>query len=149
MSNLYDFLHPLAVDETKEVIISKRFVKRDEQGNPVLDANGEALLRPFKVKAISQAENDNLVKAATRTYKDRTGAKAKEFDRQKYVRSLIVAGTVDPDFRSSEVCEALGTLDPEQVPGLMLRAGEYQKLADAISEISGFNDDNVEEEAKN
>ena len=105
--------------------------------------------KPFKVKAISQAENDALVKAATLTYKDRTGAKVKDFDRQKYVRSLIVAATVEPDFRDKALCEGFGTLNPEEVPGKMLLAGEFQKLADAISELSGFDDDSAEEEAKN
>ena len=149
MSKLYDFLHPISVAEEKEVIVSRRFVQRDDKGEPILDKNGEMIPKPFKVKAISQAENDALVKAATLTYKDRTGAKVKDFDRQKYVRSLIVAGTKDPDFREKELCDAFGTLDPAEVPGKMLLAGEFQKLADAISELSGFDDDDVEGEAKN
>lgn len=149
MSKLYDFLHPVAVQEEREVVVSRRFVQRDDKGEPVLDKNGDMIPKPFKVKAISQAENDALVKAATLTYKDRTGAKVKDFDRQKYVRSLIVAATVEPDFRDKELCEGFGTLDPEEVPGKMLLAGEFQKLADAISELSGFDDDSAEEEAKN
>lgn len=149
MSKLYDFLHPISVAEEKEVIVSRRFVQRDDKGEPVLDKNGEMIPKPFKVKAISQAENDALVKAATLTYKDRTGAKVKDFDRQKYVRSLIVAATVEPDFRDKALCEGFGTLNPEEVPGKMLLAGEFQKLADAISELSGFDDDSAEEEAKN
>lgn len=149
MSKLYDFLHPVAVQEEREVVVSRRFVQRDEKGEPILDKNGEAVPKPFRVRAISQAENDALVKAATLTYKDRTGAKVKDFDRQKYVRSLIVAATVEPDFRDKELCEGFGTLDPAEVPGKMLLAGEFQKLADAISELSGFDDDDVEGEAKN
>ena len=149
MSKLYDFLHPISVVEEKEVIVSRRFVQRDDKGEPILDKNGDMIPKPFKVKAISQAENDALVKAATVTYQDRTGAKVKDFDRQKYVRSLIVAATVEPDFRDKELCEGFGTLNPEEVPGKMLLAGEFQKLADAISELSGFDDDSAEEEAKN
>lgn len=149
MSKLYDFLHPISVAEEKEVIVSRRFVQRDDKGEPVLDKNGDMIPKPFKVKAISQAENDALVKAATMSYRDRTGAKVQSFDRQKYVRSLIVAGTKDPDFREKELCDAFGTLDPEEVPGKMLYAGEYQRLADAISELSGFDDGDVEGEAKN
>lgn len=149
MSKLYAFLHPISVAEEKEVIVSRRFVQRDDKGEPILDKNGDMVPKPFKVKAISQAENDALVKAATLTYKDRTGAKVKDFDRQKYVRSLIVAATVEPDFRDKELCEGFGTLDPAEVPGKMLLAGEFQKLADAISELSGFDDDSAEEEAKN
>lgn len=149
MSKLYDFLHPVAVQEEREVVVSRRFVQRDEKGEPILDKDGETIPKPFRVRAISQAENDALVKAATMSYRDRTGAKVQNFDRQKYVRSLIVAGTKDPDFREKELCDAFGTLDPEEVPGKMLYAGEYQRLADAISELSGFDDGDVEGEAKN
>lgn len=149
MSKLYDFLHPVAVQEEREVVVSRRFVQRDEKGEPILGPDGEAIHKPFRVRAISQAENDALVKAATMSYRDRTGAKVQNFDRQKYVRSLIVAGTKDPDFREKELCDAFCTLDPEEVPGKMLYAGEFQKLADAISELSGFDDGDVEGEAKN
>ena len=131
------------------MVVSRRFVQRDDKGEPILDKNGDMIPKPFKVKALPQAENDTLVKAATLTYKDRTGAKVKDFDRQKYVRSLIVAATVEPDFRDKALCEGFGTLNPEEVPGKMLLAGEFQKLADAISELSGFDDDSAEEEAKN
>lgn len=149
MSKLYDFLHPVATQEEKDVVVSKRFIQRDEQGNPVLDEQGNTIPRPFRVKAISQAENDALVKAATTSYRDRTGTKTTNFDRLKYTRSLVVTGTLDPDFRDKELCEGFGVLDPEMVPGRMLYAGEYQRLADAIAELSGIGDEDVEDEAKN
>lgn len=136
MSKLSAFLHPVTTQEEKEVVISKRF--QDENGNPV----------PFKIRALSQEENDALVKAATISYRDRTGNKATKFDRFKYSHSLVVAGTVEPDFRSTEICAKFGTADPELVPGKMLFAGEYQRLSDAIAELSGIGDD-LEVEVKN
>lgn len=45
MSKLFDFLHPIADKEEKEVIISKRFVKRDNDGNVILDEDGKAVLQ--------------------------------------------------------------------------------------------------------
>ena len=149
MSKLYDFLHPLVVQEEKDVIISKRFIEMDEEGNPVLDEKGNPKPKPFRIRAISQKENDELVKAATQYYRDRTGAKTSNFDRFKYSHSLVVAGTVDPDFKSKEVCDHFGVIDPQLVPGLMLYAGEYQRLADAIAELSGIGNDDIEEQAKN
>ena len=47
------------------------------------------------------------------------------------------------------MCEAYGTLDPMQVPGKMLTAGEFAALLDAISELSGFDAETPEDEAKN
>lgn len=136
MNKLSAFLHPVITREEKEVVISRRF--QDEDGNPV----------PFKIRALSQEENESLVKAATISYRDRTGANASKFDRLKYTRSLVVEGTVDPDFRAKDMCDAYGVMDPLQVPIKMLYAGEFQKLADAIAELSGIGED-LEEEVKN
>ena len=54
MSKLSAFLHPVA-PEAKEIIISERFVGED--GKPV----------PFKIRPLTQEENDALVKRAKRT----------------------------------------------------------------------------------
>ena len=148
MSKLYDFLHPVADKEEKEVIISKRFVQRDDDGNVLFDDDGKEILKPFRIRAVSQEENEALAKSATRTYKDRNGQTVRDFDRIRYSRALVVAATVDPDFRSSEMCQAFGTLDPLEVPGKMLYSGEFQKLADAIAELSSIGED-YEEAAKN
>lgn len=136
MSKLHAFLNPTVSAEEKEIVISKRFVGED--GQPV----------PFKIRALTQEENDRLVKAATKTYRDRTGQQVSQFDRQQYSRSLVVEGTVEPDFRSAELCGHLGVLDPGLAATRMLYAGEYQRLADAIAELSGLGDD-VEEAVKN
>lgn len=134
MSNLSAFLHPAAPEE-KEIVISNRFVGED--GNPV----------PFKIRPLTQEENEALVKAATLKRKGPNGY-TQEFDRLRYSRSVVVAATVFPDFKSTELCEGYGVLDPMMVPSKMLYAGEYQKLADAIAELSGI-DEGAEEEAKN
>lgn len=135
MSKLSAFLHPVTVREEKEIVISRRF--QDEKGNPV----------PFKIRALTQEENDALIKAATVTYRDRTGKEATKLNNVKYSRSLVVAATVEPDFRSKEMCDAYGTANPEEVPGKMLLSGEYQKLMDAILDTSNFGQD--EEALKN
>ena len=135
MSALSAFLHPAVTREEKEVIISKRFLGED--GKPV----------PFKIRSLTQEENAAIIKAATRQ---------KKVDGQ-WQGSLgangprlppIVEATVFPDFRSAELCEKYGTKDPVQVPGKMLLAGEFGRLIDAVSKLSGF-DKSLDEEAKN
>lgn len=133
MSKISVFLHPAAAAE-KEVVISDRF--KDEKGNVV----------PFKIKAITQEENDLISKKATKSYKE-NGQRYEYLDSVDYCRRLVVASTVDPDFRDKELCEGYGVLDPLQVPGKMLFSGEYSKLLQEIKAISGFDD--LEEEAKN
>lgn len=138
MGVLSAFLHPEPMDVTKEIIISDRF---KEDGKPV----------PFKIRTISQAENDALVKKAQKVDMVR-GRRIQYQDDQRYTNSLIVACTVQPDFRDAELCQAYGTLDPLEVPGKMLLSGETAKLVEAIMNLNGFtiqSPEEEEEEAKN
>ena len=56
MSKLSAFLHPVTTSEEKEVVISNRF--QDENGRPV----------PFKIRALTQEENDAFVKQIGRAH---------------------------------------------------------------------------------
>lgn len=135
MSDLNAFLHPVQGDETREIIISSRFLGED--GRPV----------PFKIRALTQEENAQISKRSMRLVK---GGKRgeKELDNTEYASRIIAAATVEPDFSSETLCKAYGTMDPLEVPGKMLLAGEYKRLMDAVMDLSGFHDD-LEEDAKN
>lgn len=135
MSVLSAFLHPVITTEEKEVVISKRFV--DEKGNPV----------PFKIKAITQEENDALVRAATRV-EEKNGRRVEYLDSVDFARRLVVASTVSPDFTSKEMCDTYGVVSPQLVPGKMLLSGEYNRLMEAITDLSGLAE-NLETEVKN
>lgn len=135
MSALSAFLHPAVTREEKEVIISKRFLGED--GKPV----------PFKIRSLTQEENAAIIKAATRQKKE-DGQWQDSIDANELSARTIVEATVFPDFRSAELCEKYGTKDPVQVPGKMLLAGEFGRLIDAVSKLSGF-DKSLDEEAKN
>lgn len=138
MSNLSAFLHPVQAEEAREVIISKRFLGED--GRPV----------PFKIRPLTQEENNRLTKLSMAPVKGgRRGER--ELNAIEYGSRVIVAATVEPDFRSEELCRAYGTMDPLELPGKMLLAGEYRQLTDAIMELSGFSEspEELEEEAKN
>ncbi len=135
MSDLHAFLHPVQGDDTVEIVISKRFLGED--GKPV----------PFRIRALTQEENDELTKKSMHLAKGgRRGEK--ELDRIGYNRRILVAATVSPDFSNEELCAAYGTMDPLEVPGRMLLAGEYDRLSREILALSGFDED-LEEQAKN
>lgn len=139
MSRLSAFLHPVQPEEAKEVFISDRF--RDEEGKPV----------PFKIRAVTQEENDATAKKCRR-FREVNGQKQEYLDSTQFNRELVVLATVEPNFSSTEVCEAYGTRIPTQAPGKMLLAGEYNRLLRAIMELSGFDAGSaaaLEEEAKN
>lgn len=135
MSKLSAFLHPAVAHQTKEIIVSKRFV--DEAGNVV----------PFKIRALTQGENDAITKKSTRKVKE-NGQIMERLDSIELSRRIVVAATVEPDFSSKEMCDAYETLNPLEVPGKMLLSGEYKKLIREISDLSGFDDD-LEEQVKN
>lgn len=137
MSNRVDltaFLHPAAAED-QEVVVSSRF--RREDGSPA----------PFLIRAITQAENEELIRLSTRCRKA-NGQTSEELDHVMYSRRVVAAATVWPDFRKEELCKAYGVMDPLEVPGRMLLTGEYAKLSSAIMELSGLTDD-LEEAAKN
>lgn len=135
MSKLSAFLNPVSAEQEREVVISNRF--QDEHGDPM----------PFKIRAIMQEENDKIVKSCTRRMKNGE----ETVDTRLLSRKLVVAATVEPDFRAKEMCDRYATLDPLEVPGKMLLVGEYNKLVQAIMELSGLDDtpDEIEDEIKN
>lgn len=136
MSTLSAFLKPVKTTVEKEVVISDRFVGDD--GKPV----------PFKVRAISQEENDALVRAATKT-RNEGGQRVERLDSVEYAQRLIVAATVSPDFRAKDICEAYGVVSPLMVPGKMLLSGEYNRLMKAITELSEFDEAAQDKDVKN
>ena len=138
MSKLFAFLNPVPVHEEKEVFISDRF--KDEEGKVV----------PFKVRALSQEENDAITRQSYRRVRGENGQMTKEFDLITFRRKLAVAATVFPDFSDAELCGAYGTMDATEVVARMLLPGEFALLNEKISEISGFSaDDTTAAEAKN
>lgn len=138
MSKLNAFLHPVEGPiQEKEIIISKRFL--DENGKPV----------PFKIRSLTQDENERLMKKATKKKKV-NGQEVEYRDDMQYSREIVLAATLEPDFSSEEMCKAYGVLDPSLVPSKMLMTGEYQRLVAAITDLSGLNDsEDVFESAKN
>lgn len=134
MSSLSAFLNPVSVQETREIVISKRFVGED--GKPV----------PFRIRSLTQEENEALRKRSRKTRRV-NGQNQEYLDSAEFSARMIVAATVEPDFSSKELCDAYGVLDPLMVPGKMLLAGEYAALMSAITDLCGFSD--TEEELKN
>ncbi len=139
MGNIKAFLLPPVMEETKEVIITKRAKGAD--GKPV----------PFVLRRIDQETNNKLLKQAQKK-KMKDGQLIVETDNEKFGKLLVLACVVEPDFRDSELCAHYKTMDPLDVPVRMLSSGEYAKLMMEINRLNGFDDvtaNSIEEEAKN
>lgn len=141
MGDIKGFMIPLVTEETKDVIISKRF--KDKDGNPL----------PFKIRALTQDENDAIRKQSSKPIRKNGMTIGQDVDSDQYGKRLVVKSVVEPNFADKDLCTYYGTMDPLDVPGKMLLAGEYAKLVRAINELNDFvTDDNLEdaeEEAKN
>lgn len=137
MSKFEAFLKPITTEMTEDVVVSDRF--RDEKGEPA----------KIKIRAITQQENNLLIKRSTERKKDK-GQIIETWNKPKYQAMLVGACVVEPDFSKKELLTAYKTEDPLEVPGKMLFAGEYAKLIEKIMDINGFKDDEeLEDEAKN
>lgn len=139
--DLKAFLQPPVLNETKKVIVSKRF--KGEDGNPV----------PFTIRVIDQETNNKLIRQATERKKE-GGRIVKELNEDKYGKLLVQACVVEPDFRRKELCDHYRTVDPLEVPTRMLSVGEYNRLVLAIRELNEITATDqelfdLEEEVKN
>lgn len=141
MADIKAFLLPPVMDETKEVVITKRAV--DENGKPI----------PFVIRVIDQETNDRLLKRAMKKTRA-NGRIIQELDTDKYGKLLVDACVVTPNFKDAELCAYYKTTDPLDVPGRMMTMGEYDLLVKEIrnlNEMIGDDDslEALEEEAKN
>lgn len=137
MSVLKGFLQPSPMEETKEVIISERF--KDEDGKPLR----------FKIRKIDNETSSALLKKCTKNEKIH-GQVIQTTDNNKYTNKLILACVIEPNFRDVEMCDYYKVINPEDVPGRMLSAGEFNRLAEAIMDFNDFDTpEKIEEEAKN
>lgn len=136
MSKISAFLHPVKTTIEKEVVVSDRFL--DENGKPAT----------FKIRALTQEENEAITKAATRV-ELKNGQRLEYLDNEDFVRRLVVAATVEPDLSSKELCDAYGVVSPKMVAVKMFLAGEFNNLVAEITGLSKITIKSLDDEVKN
>lgn len=107
---------------------------------------------PFVIRSITQAENAQIRKSCTVTdFNRKTHQKETTTDSQLYITRLLVACTVDPCFKDSELQAAYGVMGAEALVEKLLTPGQYAELVSAVEEINSFDNDMQElvDEAKN
>lgn len=140
MSSLQAFFAKNAESEiVDEVVVSDRF--KDENGKPI----------PWKIRAITEAENEQLRKAATQYVKGPGGRRVPEIQPEVYMAKVVVSSVVFPDLKNAELQKSYGVIGAEDLLKKMLLSGEYARLVQAVQEINGFDKDINElvEEVKN
>lgn len=135
MNSLAAFLHPAKV-ENKKVVISPRF---KDDGKPV----------EWELKAVSESENGALERKYTKTDR-KTGVQ--QLDRVAFGHALTAAGVVFPDLTNADLQKAYNALGAENVLEKMLTVGEFAKLSEEVSRLSGLDTGDINdltEQAKN
>lgn len=98
----------------------------------------------FTVKAIDGNTLNKLQEQATHYVGKGTNRKA-QLDQNELGRLLIAEACINPDFSNAKLIEKYGASDKADCVQKALLAGEIAKLSDKILEISGFDDDDLEE----
>lgn len=130
MSDLQAFFAQNVVSETTEdFVVSNRF--KDKDGTPI----------PWKIKTLTEGENEEIRKAATRTVKGKNGSRMLETNSEEYIGKLVVASVLYPDLRNADLQKSYGVMGADSLIKEMLRPGEYAALVQKIQEINGFDRD--------
>lgn len=113
----------------------------DQTHTPEADVEIKRLGVVFRVRGLRDKEIRRIRDQAEYTYKDRrTGRRISEIDWDQYNSLMIVVGTVNFDWGSKELLAKYKASSPEEVVSQALLAGEKDKLANAIMDLSGFED---------
>jgi len=100
----------------------------------------------FKIKPVS-GKDFNKFKEECRTIKK----KKVTFDDAKFNELVITKCCIEPNFNDIQAIEKAGVKTPGEFINKVLKAGEIVDLSNAITELSGFDQDtdDIVEEAKN
>ena len=143
MSDIKAFLKQnKEVKENVKVIVSDGF--KDEKGKPI----------PFEIKALTAMEDEAIRNACMKKVQvvGKKNQYTSELDSNRYVRLLCTNSVVFPNLEDAELQDSYGVSTPDDLLVAMLTAGEFNILAEKVSELSMnksvITDDDIEE-AKN
>ncbi|MGI2295147.1 phage tail assembly chaperone [Paenibacillus sp. GXUN7292] len=133
------FAQNVQAELTEEIVISERF--KDKDGNPI----------KWKLRTVTENENEALRKAATRQVKGKNGVRTQETVQEDYVGKLAVASVVYPDLKNAELQKSYGVMGADTLLKTMLFPGEFAALLTRVQEMNGFDRDidEMADEVKN
>lgn len=123
------FAQNVSVETTEDVVVSPRF--RNPEGQPAA----------WKLRSMTEEENQECRKAATRRVKGKNGAYTQEVDPNDYLAKLMIASIVYPDLKNAELQRSYGVLGAEALLRSMLLPGEFAALGERVQRINGFSTD--------
>lgn len=108
---------------------------------------------PFVVKPITLEQNEALSKMSTKvTFDKKTHQRTEYLDQSIYMKRLVSACCVDPNFRDAELQATRGVTSAEELIGRVLTNGQFSELVEGILTVNDFvfeSTDDLIDEAKN
>jgi len=123
------FAQNVAGEVTEEVAVSARF--RNKDGSAVL----------WKLRSMTEDENEQCRKAATRRVKGKNGQYTQETNTEDYLANLVSSSVVFPDLKNPDLQRSYGVLGAESLLRKMLLPGEYVELVQHVQRLNGFDQD--------
>ncbi|GIQ63638.1 hypothetical protein PACILC2_22060 [Paenibacillus cisolokensis] len=90
------FAQNVQTNITEEFVVSERF--KDESGKPI----------PWKIRTLSEAENEEIRKASTQYVKGKGGQRVPETKPEIYLAKVAVASVVFPDLKDADLQNLMG-----------------------------------------
>ncbi|MCR8658961.1 phage tail assembly chaperone [Paenibacillus endoradicis] len=133
------FAQNVQAEITEDCIISERF--KSDANEPI----------KWKLKTVTEKENEAIRKSATRISKGKNGARIQEINQEEYVGKLAVASVVYPDLQNADLQASYSVLGADTLLKTMLLSGEYATLLEKVQKMNGFDQDinNLADEVKN
>lgn len=121
------FAQNTAAEATEQFVVSERF--KDKEGQPV----------SWQLRSMTEAENEECRKSATRKVKGKNGSYTAETNTDEYLAKLVVSSIHYPNLKDAELQKSYSVLGAENLLRKMLRPGEYASLVQRVQDINGFN----------
>lgn len=125
----------------------------------LLKLDQSKIKRPCKdvvIKRLTELSGEDVVFACQAIAADKMAeiqemvidVETQDFDVSEMQVLTVLAGVVDPDFKSKELLEKFGAPTPKELAQKLLLPGEITNLYNVISELSGYGKDAVAEVKK-
>ena len=114
------------------------FFKGRDVTNITKEVKIKSIPNVFKIRAVTKDEFSEYSKIA-------------KSDGQKLMELMVINNTVEPNFKSATLLEAMGVTNPKDLIAKIMLPGEFFDLAEEIGKLSEFDLDinKKVEEAKN
>ena len=100
---------------------------------------------PFTIKAITSAEYNQYQSICI---ENPNSPKKRKFNTKKFNELIVLNHTTEPNFKDADWLKAAECVDSSRLINKTLLAGEVTELAQQIMKLSGFDNEDLEEEVE-